>query len=251
MTDVLIPGGRDVRGTLEEPAGETDDDAAADTDADADAIVVACPPHPQHGGSRSNGRLVAVAEALTDFDHDFDFDPDPDSDFDPDPDPDSDFDSDPDLESAFDPGIACLRFDYGEWDDGYGERADVRSAVRWADDRYDRVGLFGYSFGATLSLLVASELESVDAVSALAPTARLADDLDAAAAFDSIATVPIQVLYGDRDDTVDWEPIVERASERKDATVVSIPGDHFFVGQDRAIADAVGEFFGETLLEAE
>ena len=201
MTDVLIPGGRDVRGTLEMPDGE------------ANAIVVACPPHPQHGGSRTDSRLVAVAETLRES------------------------------------GIACLRFDYGPWDDGYGEREDVRNAVRWASERYDRVGLFGYSFGATLALIATDDLETVDAVSALAPTARLEEDLDAVESLETLS-VSLQILYGERDGTVDWEPIVDRARSRGDE-VVSIPGDHFFVGQNGTITDAVSEFFASGLLEAE
>lgn len=202
MTDVLVPGGRDVRGTLEEP------------DDDTNAIVVAAPPHPQHGGSRTDPRLVAVAEALTER------------------------------------GVACLRFDYGEWDDGYGERADVRNAVRWArdDDRFDRVGCFGYSFGATLSLLAAADVDP-DAVAVLAPTARLADDLDALAALEDLEA-PLHVCYGERDSTVDWEPIVERARERNDA-VTAFPADHFFVTKAEAIAATVTPFFAATLLESQ
>ncbi|ELY58769.1 alpha/beta hydrolase [Natronolimnohabitans innermongolicus] len=202
MTDVLVPGGRDVRGTLEEP-----------TDG-ADAIVVACPPHPQHGGSRSDGRLTAVSDALVDR------------------------------------GIACLRFDYGSWDEGYGERADVRNAVRWArEEEYDRVGLFGYSFGATLSLLAASDLESPpDAVAVLAPTAQLAEDLDAFEALAGLET-PVQIRYGERDTTVDWEPIVERARERGD-DVAALSADHFFVGKHDTIAGDVAAFFERVLLES-
>ncbi|AFZ73845.1 alpha/beta hydrolase [Natronobacterium gregoryi] len=200
MSDVLVPGGRDVRATLEEPDEETD------------AIVVACPPHPQHGGSRTDGRLVAMSEALTDR------------------------------------SIACLRFDYGQWDDGYGELADVRNAVCWADGRYDRVGLFGYSFGATLALIATDDLETVDAVSALAPTAHLGADLDALEALESLS-VPIQVLYGERDGTVDWEPVVDLATDRDDE-VVSIPGDHFFVGQNETIAEHVSAFAASRLFES-
>ncbi|RQG94355.1 alpha/beta hydrolase [Natrarchaeobius chitinivorans] len=198
MTDVLIPAGRDVRGTLEEPA------------AGADVIVVACPPHPQRGGSRSDGRLVAVADALRES------------------------------------GIACLRFDYGAWDEGYGERADVRNVVRWAADRYERIGVFGYSFGATEALLASADLEAVDAVSALAPTARLADDLDAISALETLA-VPVQILYGERDTTVEWEPVVDGATDRDDVT--PLPADHFFVGQRERIATEVTSFFERTVLE--
>ncbi|QSW97829.1 dienelactone hydrolase family protein [Haloterrigena alkaliphila] len=227
MSDVLLPGGRDVRGTLEEP---TDD---------PDAIVVAAPPHPQHGGSRSDGRLVAVAEAL--------------------------------VES----GIACLRFDYGAWDEseaqrasedasgdepraGYGERKDVRNAVRWAREEYGDadgasvatdlpVGVFGYSFGASLALLAAADVDP-DAVAVLAPAADLGEDLDAHAALEDIES-PVHVLYGERDATVDWEPVIERARERGDA-VTALSGDHFFLGERDAIADEVATFFEGALLES-
>ena len=173
--------------------------------AGADACVVACPPHPQHRGHRGDKRLVAVADALTAG------------------------------------GVDCLRIDYGDWDEGYGEREDVRNAVRWAAERYDRVGLFGFSFGGCLSILAAASVEvPVTAVSALAPADRLADDLDAV---DALADVdcPVQICYGERDDVVDWERIVERAEELGVETV-RFGADHFFVGQHEKVADAVSGF---------
>ncbi|MFC7096808.1 dienelactone hydrolase family protein [Halobaculum marinum] len=193
MTDVLVPGGRDVRASL---------DRASDG-ARADACVVACPPHPQHRGHRGDERLRAVSEVLTAG------------------------------------GVYCLRFDYGDWDEGYGERADARNAVAWARERYDRVGLFGFSFGGCVALLVGSEGD-VDAVSALAPTARLASDLDAVAAMADI-DCPAQVVYATRDDTADWKPVVERAEELGFETV-EFSADHFFVGQAGKVGDAVGEW---------
>ncbi len=207
MSDVLVPGGRDVRGTLEEPAFDGEEDRNG-----PDAIVVACPPHPQQGGSRSDQRLVAVSQAL--------------------------------LEG----GIACLRFDYGPWDDGDGECEDVRNAIRWANERYDRVGVFGYSFGATLALLASAGDSAegavsvdVDAVAALAPTVRLADDLDALDALEG-AELPVFVLYGERDTTVEWEPIVEETTERGDESV-GFSSDHFFLGKHDDIGSAVRTFF--------
>ncbi|MBZ6493375.1 alpha/beta hydrolase [Natrinema longum] len=181
------------------------------------AIVVACPPHPQQGGSRSDQRLVAVAEALRES------------------------------------GIACLRFDYGPWDEGVGERRDVRNAIQWAREWGDDastdsrpVGVFGYSFGASLALLAAADTDP-DAVAVLAPTARLDDDLDALEALEGIES-PVHVLYGERDGTVDWEPIVERARDRSDETT-ALAGDHFFLGARDEIASTVGTFFERTLLE--
>ncbi|MDG5758093.1 alpha/beta hydrolase [Natronococcus sp. A-GB1] len=208
MTDVLVPGARDVRGTLEEPDGEPE------------AVVVACPPHPQHGGSRSDGRLVAVSEALCEA------------------------------------GIACLRFDYGPWDDGNGEREDVRNAIRWADERYERVGVFGYSFGASQALLAAAAVDRpLLGVASLAPTASLAtgadgngNDLDAVAALSTLE-VPTLILYGERDTTVDWEPVVEQVRERGDETV-ALPADHFFLGTRDEITRRVREFFAERLATA-
>lgn len=200
MSDVLVPGGRDVRGRLEEPDGETD------------AVVVACPPHPRHGGSRTDQRLLAVSDALV---------------------------------AA---GIACLRFDYGEWDEGYGEREDVRNAVRWAADRYDRVGVFGYSFGASQALLASATLERVAGVAALAPTATLGEDLDAVEAVSALEC-PVVICYGERDATVDWEPLVDRARERTGAQteLVAFPADHFFLGTREEIARTVREFFERVL----
>ncbi|MFU8867206.1 alpha/beta hydrolase [Natronococcus sp.] len=201
MTDVLVPGGRDVRGRLEEPDG------------DPEAIVVACPPHPQHGGSRTDQRLIAVSETLREA------------------------------------GVACLRFDYGPWDDGDGECEDVRNAIRWADDRYDRVGVFGYSFGASLALLAAASVDRpLLGVAALAPTASLGPELEATDALSTLE-VPTLLLYGERDTTVDWEPVVELARERGDETV-ALPADHFFLGTREEITRNVGEFFERLLAES-
>ena len=195
MSDVLVPGRRDVRGRLDEPDGETN------------AIVIACPPHPQHGGSRTDPRLMAVSEALREA------------------------------------GIACLRFDYGEWDDGYGEREDVRNVIRWADAEYDTsIGVFGYSFGASQALLASATVDRpVAGVAALAPTATLEEDLDAVAALSTLES-PALILYGERDTTVDWEPVVERARERGD-DVVSLPADHFFLGTHDELSQEVVDFF--------
>ncbi|MFT4958284.1 MAG: alpha/beta superfamily hydrolase, partial [Halobacteriales archaeon] len=125
---VLVPGARDVRGTLDVAGGT---EGERDADSQSAGGVVACPPHPQFGGNRRDRRLRAVCEALNEV------------------------------------GIDCLRFDYGDWDNGYGEREDVRNAVRWARERYDRVGLFGYSFGGAMAILAAADVD-VRAVSALA-----------------------------------------------------------------------------------
>ena len=211
MTDgeiVLVPGARDVRGTLDRARDETDGPDETDT------CVVACPPHPQHRGHRGDERLRAVSDALGEQ------------------------------------GIDCLRFDYGDWDEGYGERADVRNAIQWANDRYETVGLFGFSFGGTLSLLVASERDEITGVAALAPTAKIDDTLDAAAAVPDI-DCPKLIVYGTRDEVADWKPVVE-AFEKTEAETVEtetteLAADHFFVGQSDKVAEAVGSWLEPVL----
>ena len=183
------------------------------TDGDsADAVVVACPPHPQYGGRRSDARLRAVSDALGER------------------------------------GIDCLRFDYGGWDEGNGERDDAENAVGWARGRYDRVGLFGYSFGGAIALLAAARTPDFGAVSALAPASKLAGGLDAADAIPDIA-VPLQVIYGVRDDTADWEPVVDAARDAG-ADVEEVSADHHFVGQSEKVGGRAADFLARHLDEA-
>ncbi|MFO8114635.1 MAG: alpha/beta hydrolase [Halorubrum sp.] len=204
MSDtVLIPGGRDVRASL---------DRAADDESGVDAVVVACPPHPQQRGHRGDERLTAASDALTER------------------------------------GVDCLRFDYGDWDEGYGESTDADNAVAWAVERYDRVGLFGFSFGATVALVMAASRPGLAGVCALAPTARLNPDVDAVAALDGLADldVPARILYATRDSTADWKPVVERARALGIETE-AFESDHFFVGRSGDVGAAVAAFFGPRL----
>jgi alpha/beta superfamily hydrolase len=193
---VLVPGGRRVEATLDEPESE------------ATACVVACPPHPQHRGHRGDDRLEAVSEYLVGE------------------------------------GVACLRFDYGDWDEGLGEREDARNALRWASDRYDAVGLFGFSFGGSIAALAAATTElDLCAVALLAPAAELPAGLNAADALADV-TAPLLVAYATRDDTADWGPVIDAAREL-DCEVTELDADHFFVGKLDTVADAVGPFLAD------
>ncbi|MEF8871685.1 MAG: dienelactone hydrolase family protein [Haloarculaceae archaeon] len=179
---------------------------------DATAAVVACPPHPQMGGDRHDSRLRAVDDALGDH------------------------------------SIACLRFDYGPWDQGRAEVTDARSALAWTRENFETVGLFGYSFGGAVALRAAAD-ESDDgtppaAVSLLAPASTLAGE-STADAVDAIAC-PVQVLYGERDDTVDSVPVAERARARGH-TVETLPADHFFAGQQQRVAETVATYFADSM----
>lgn len=186
------------------------DRGGAAADADTRRVVVACPPHPEHGGDRHDSRLRAVSDALRDR------------------------------------GVDCLRIDYGAFDGGRGERTDALTALDWAVDRYDSVGLFGYSFGGAVAVLAAGDRPpGLAAVSALAPASQLAAGLDVVAAVSEI-TVSLQIVYGTRDDTVDATPVADRAREYGHA-VEAVPADHFFVGQ----RDRVGTLVADMLAGAD
>lgn len=193
-------------------------DVRATLDGDDDErVVLACPPHPQYGGDRRDSRLRALVDALGDRD------------------------------------IDCLRFDYGPWDEGEGETTDALTGLAWCREQYDTVGLAGYSFGAGVALhATANATPQPDAVSVLAPPATLPSGASVAALLDDI-DAPVQVVYGERDDTVDWQPVVDAARARAEdgdapRTVVSAaPADHFFVGQQSHVADRIGTFFAQEL----
>jgi alpha/beta superfamily hydrolase len=180
-----------------------------DPEGEAGACVVACPPHPRMGGDRTDARLRAVSDALVDR------------------------------------GVACLRIDYGPWDEGRGEVTDARTAVDWARGRHAGVALFGYSFGGSVALLAAGadvgggSTPGPGALSVLAPDSTI-EGLDAAAAVADI-DCPTQVVHGERDEAVDSQPVVEGVRERG-GTVESVAADHFYVGQHERVGQLVAEF---------
>jgi hypothetical protein len=219
---IFLPGGRDARGTLDVAAADADGKGPAA--GAADACVVACPPHPQHRGHRGDSRLRAVADELGER------------------------------------GVDCLRFDYGPWDGGRGERTDAMHAVEWAGERYERVALFGYSFGGSVAISAAANGAAVVAVAALSPLARVgaarAEGPDDRGGIDTVAdlsglpaSLPVGIFYGARDDVATVGPVADRARERG-ATVREFPADHFFVGREGEIATAVGEFLSPVLHSA-
>ncbi len=171
----------------------------------ASTCVVACPPHPQMGGDRNDARLRAVADRLVEQE------------------------------------VACLRIDYGPWDEGNEEQTDVQTALSWARSEFESVGLFGYSFGASVALLATPETTpQPEAISVLAPDATLSGRFDVA---DTVTAVQghLQVVYGEQDGSAEWEPIVEQARECGQ-TVEGIPADHFFVGRREHVAKQISTF---------
>jgi alpha/beta superfamily hydrolase len=146
-------------------------------------------------------------------------------------------------------GLATLRFNFrgvgastGAWDEGRGERADVRSAIghlRRTLSKPARIALAGYSFGATMATAVAAGGEPLAGLALIAPPITAAgwerpDRLG--------VDGPLLVVAGSDDGYCTREALTTLAAAIPAATITVIDGaDHFFSGGltalDIALAD--------------
>ena len=204
---VIRPGSRDLRGSINRVTAQG---SHSTPEGGTHTVIIACPPHPLYGGSRHDKRLQIVSDA------------------------------------ALRQGIDCFRFDYGPWQGGYEAVEDARTAVQWADNRYEHIVLFGYSFGGAIALLAASNPPcDVHGVSVLAPVAQVTDNVAVVPALSNIRT-PIQVICGRTDTTVDWEPIAEKV-DQLGCDVVRLSTDHSFIGYHDQVADTTTQFFDDVV----
>ena len=135
-------------------------------------VAVVCHPLPTEGGTMHNKVVTMVARALREL------------------------------------GATTVRFNFrgtggsaGEFDDGRGEREDLRTVVDWVQDARpgDRLWLAGFSFGAYVTLAAAADLLPDAVISIAPPAAGRGWDFAAIAAPD----VPWLVVQGDADEIVD------------------------------------------------
>ena len=135
-------------------------------------VAVVCHPLPTEGGTMHNKVVTMVARALREL------------------------------------GATTVRFNFrgtgasaGEFDDGRGEREDLRAVVDWVQDARpgDRLWLAGFSFGAYVTLAAAAELLPDAVISIAPPAAGRGWDFAAIPAPD----VPWLVVQGDADEIVD------------------------------------------------
>ena len=176
-----------------------------------------CHPHPLYGGDMSNNVVVAVCRALAEA------------------------------------GIAGLRFNYrgvgrseGKYGDGLGERTDAAAALaylrRLTEVEQDRVGIIGYSFGATMALMAADE--RVTAVAAISVPAFSQGVPDLA------IRCPTLLISGEQDEiapAASLSTLAHMIGPRCEATVV--PGaDHFWWGYEKELTKLVAQFFREHLI---
>jgi hypothetical protein len=170
--------------------------------------IVICHPHPLRGGDMMNNVVVALAEAL-----------------------------------AAD-GYAVLQFNFrgvgrstGYYTEGTGEQEDAKAALTWLSAQpgidVDRMYLAGYSFGARVTLSVASIDPRVCGFVVVAPPVLRGDwpSLESARG-------PKIVLCGERDPVAPPDAVtamLKSIPEPKRLAVFS-DADHFFVGQEHILA---------------
>ena len=177
-------------------------------------VAVVCHPLPTEGGTMHNKVVTMVARALREL------------------------------------GATTVRFNYrgtggsaGEFDDGRGEREDLRTVVDWVQDARpgDRLWLAGFSFGAYVTLAAAADLLPDAVISIAPPAAGRGWDFAAIPAPD----VPWLVVQGDADEIIDPQAVYAWIDglARKPQLVRMPDTSHFF---HRKLVDLRGAIQHET-----
>lgn len=178
------------------------------------SAAVVCHPHPQYGGDMHNPVVQAVCTALRRA------------------------------------GLATLRFNFrgvgashGTFSGGAGEVEDAHAAVRYVIQRSgaSRVTLAGYSFGAMVALQAGTQMAEVDRLIAIAPPLAFFD-------LECLASCPKDKFFivGDRDQYCSVSALRQQLGgiARPVSERIVAGADHFFFGQEDAIAAAVCSFVG-------
>jgi len=177
--------------------------------------VIICHPHPLYGGNMSNNVALAICEALARR------------------------------------SIAALRFNFrgagrseGTFGNGIAEQEDIRAALSLvpstANIDPERVGLAGYSFGASVALPVAAQNSEVSLLTLVSPA--LSDSgWEQLKAYSK----PVFIIGGEHDSIIPPEQIqqhIKDTTELKQPNIIS-GADHFWQGYEMEAAEKAAEFF--------
>ncbi len=178
--------------------------------------VVVCHPHPQYGGNMENNVVMAICQGLLAH------------------------------------SVAAFRFNFrgvggsgGAYGSGITEREDVKAALAFVCARPEvdagKIGLAGYSFGATVALPVALEEEAVGRLVLISPPL-------AGPAWEQLKGYPKPklLMVGSADAFVparEFQQYAKDMPEPKQYFVVS-GADHFWWGYEGELAQKVSQFFG-------
>jgi hypothetical protein len=181
--------------------------------------VVVCHPHPLFGGDMFNNVVLAICQEL----------------------------------SRNSIGALCFNFrgvgqSQGAFANGIGEQEDVKSALDFLTsiEQVDRekIGLAGYSFGASVALPVALQNDSVQALALVSPPLSPQDWVKL-----KNYPKPKLLLCGSDDPFVssaEFERYSQELAEPKQYEVIP-DADHFWWGYEPRLGEKVATFFSEAL----
>lgn len=181
--------------------------------------VIICHPHPLYGGNMDNNVVNSLSEALTQS------------------------------------SLISFKFNFrgvgrseGDFSQGIGEQQDVISAISFLTMRKEvdsnRIGLVGYSAGATFAFPVASSDSRVKALAAVSPPLPMFD-------FEFIKGYhkPKLFISGSTDDLIHASNFLEfcqNLSEPKEYHIIE-GADHFWYGFVSDLSNKVAAFFTRLL----
>ncbi len=181
--------------------------------------VVVCHPHPLFGGNMDNNVVMSVCFALAEQ------------------------------------GIVTLRFNFrgvgaseGEHTKGEQEYKEAKAALdlikAWPGVNARRVGLAGYSFGASVVLGSEALQKSAKAVALISPPIRALESSPLRK-----RKQPVFLISGDRDKLVqsdEFEPVLSSFQNEPDCHIVE-GADHYWVGYEDQLGPRINRFFAEHL----
>ncbi len=133
----------------------------------------------------------------------------------------------------------------GSFGGGVAEQEDVKAALSWiafqANVDVNKLGLAGYSFGATVALPVACSDARVSAMALISPPL----EQEAQVLQLQGCAKPKLVICGSEDyllPPMNVEPIMREAAEPKQFEVIE-GADHFWWGFEKQLAEKVADFF--------
>ena len=147
--------------------------------------------------------------------------------------------------------VATLRFNFrgvgrsgGKYGEGISEQEDVKAALAFTSATPDidpkRIGLAGYSFGASVALPVAVQSEQVNLLALVSPALSDSD-------WQLLRTYPkpIFLISGEHDFVIPREELQQHIKDIHEPRQCEvIPGaDHFWQGHEVEVAEKVAGFF--------
>ena len=177
--------------------------------------VVVCHPHPLRGGSMDNNVVLSLAYSLVDQ------------------------------------GFATLRFNFrgvgnsqGQHTEGESEHQEVLGALNlmkaWPGVDGRRLGLAGYSFGASVILGSASLQKKAKALAMVSPSLRALESTPL-----KTNNRPSMIITGDRDNLVQSEQLQSCLDSftHPPACHIVAGADHFWAGYENQMSSPVEQFF--------